>query len=100
MIAYNLKIPAHRAVEMSSEVRAIRREASPQGGSKGKQAILYYDKAKSKGINQIPQNHNNVYIFLFPINKFMFLLLKNKNKKICLVHKYVFKNLFCKQVRG
>ena len=43
----NLKMPSHKVGEMSSKVNAIRRGASPWGCSKGKQAMLYYDEAKS-----------------------------------------------------
>ena len=51
-MANNLKIPTHRAGEVSSEMRAVRREASPRGGSKGKQALSYYNEAESQGDSQ------------------------------------------------
>ena len=38
---------------MSSEVRKIKRQVSPLGGSKGKQALSYSYEAKSQGDNQI-----------------------------------------------
>ncbi|GFZ05025.1 hypothetical protein Acr_17g0005970 [Actinidia rufa] len=52
LVASNLKMPAHRVGEVSSKVRAVRREAAPQGGSKGKQALSYYDEAKSPNESQ------------------------------------------------
>ena len=51
-MANNIKMPTHRVDEVSSEVRAVRREASLWGGSKGKQALLYYDVAKNQSDNQ------------------------------------------------
>ncbi|GFS46105.1 hypothetical protein Acr_00g0100220 [Actinidia rufa] len=52
LMTNNLKMPAHKASEVSFEVRAIRREASPRGGSKGKQALSYYNEAESQGDSQ------------------------------------------------
>ena len=51
-MANNTKIPAHRAGEVSSKVRVVRRETTPWGGSKGKQALSYYDEEESQGDSQ------------------------------------------------
>ncbi|GFZ21550.1 hypothetical protein Acr_29g0007120 [Actinidia rufa] len=53
LVANNLKMPTRRASELTSKVRAIRRDASPGGGSRSKQALSYYDEAKSQGDGQI-----------------------------------------------
>ena len=44
LMVNNLKNPAYRADEVSSEVRAIRQEAMSRGGLKGKQVLSYYDE--------------------------------------------------------
>ena len=36
LVANNLKMLAYKAGEVSSEVKAVRQEAAPRGGSKGK----------------------------------------------------------------
>ena len=41
LMANNLKMPRHGAGEVLSEVREVRKKASPWGGSKGKQALSY-----------------------------------------------------------
>ena len=46
-MANNLKMRARMTDEVSSEVRAVRREVTPRGGSKGKQALPYYNEAES-----------------------------------------------------
>ena len=51
-MANNLKMSTYRAGEVSSEIKAIRREASPRGGSKGKHAMSYFDEAKIQGDSQ------------------------------------------------
>ncbi|GFS38134.1 hypothetical protein Acr_00g0055930 [Actinidia rufa] len=48
LLAKNLKMLTPRAGERSFEVRAVRRKASPWGGSRGKQALSYYDEAESQ----------------------------------------------------
>ena len=50
-MANNLKMLSHRVGEVSSEVRVVGREATPQGGLKCKQALSYFDEAKSHGSN-------------------------------------------------
>ena len=49
LMVNNLKMPAHRVVKSSSEVRAVGQEAAPRGGSKGKRALSHYDEAKNHG---------------------------------------------------
>ena len=49
LMGNNLKMPTHRASEVPSEMRAVRREATPRGNSKDKKALSYYDEAKSQG---------------------------------------------------
>ena len=51
LVANNLKMLSHRVGEVSFEVRVVGREAAPQGGLKGKQALSYFDEAKSHGSN-------------------------------------------------
>ena len=50
LVAKNLQMPYRMESirDMSSEVREVRREGLPRGGSKGKCSQLYYDEAKSQ----------------------------------------------------
>ena len=51
VVVNDLKMPAHKVGESSSEVRAVGLEAAPRGGSIGKGALSHYDKAISFGDN-------------------------------------------------
>ena len=52
LVVNNLKMHAHRVGESSSKVRAVGREATLGGVSKGKRALSHYDKAECHGNSQ------------------------------------------------